>query len=196
MVLDEAYDMGLYIPGSPYVELMVDQPQVEVFVTNGNYGTHLPIEITAIQEAENPTGVPYLVMDHANLPAVVNAGESFVITLTPNTLICKGTVSTMVTVHSNNQDVSFYVIIDESLLVGVTEVSAETKLYPNPTEGLFTVEGANVAKVEVFNLVGQKVHEAEGQTINIDATAWNKGIYLVNIKERNGAIVTKKLVVK
>ena len=200
MVLDEAYDMGLYIPGSPYVELMVDQPQVEVFVTNGNYGTHLPIEITAIQEAENPTGVPYLDMYHANLPAVVNAGESFVITLNPNPQICKGTVSTMVTVHSNNQDVSFYVIIDESLLVGITEVSVETKLYPNPTEGLFTVEGADVAKVEVYNLVGQKVYETENgerRTENyIDATNWNKGIYLVNIKHQNGAVETKKLVVK
>ena len=200
MVLDEAYDMGLYIPGSPYVELMVDQPQVEVFVTNGNYGTHLPIEITAIQEAENPTGVPYLDMYHANLPAVVNAGESFVITLNPNPQICKGTVSTMVTVHSNNQDVSFYVIIDESLLVGITEVSVETRLYPNPTEGLFTVEGADVAKVEVYNLVGQKVYETENgerRTENyIDATNWNKGIYLVNIKHQNGAVETKKLVVK
>jgi hypothetical protein len=80
--------------------------------------------------------------------------------------------------------------------LSVTELSAETKLYPNPTTGQFTVEGANVAKVEVFNLVGQKVHEAEGQSVNIDATEWNKGIYLVNIIEQNGAIATKKLVVK
>ena len=69
-------------------------------------------------------------------------------------------------------------------------------LYPNPTTGLFTVEGANVARVEVYNLVGQKVHEAEGQTISIDAANWNKGIYLVNIVEQNGAVMTKKLVVK
>ena len=78
----------------------------------------------------------------------------------------------------------------------VTEFSTETKLYPNPTTGQFTVEGANVAKVEVYNLVGQKVHEAEGQVVNIDAAEWNKGIYLVNIIEQNGAVITKKLVVK
>ena len=196
MVLDEAYDMGLYIPGSPYVELMTDHPEVEVFVTNGNYGTHVPIEITAVQEAENPTGVPYLAIDHASLPAVVNAGESFVIALAPYTLICKGTVSTMVTVHSNNRDVEFYVTIDEDLLVSVIEVSAETKLYPNPTTGNFTVEGANVSKVEVFNLVGQKVHEAEGNVINIDASQWNKGLYLVAITEKNGKAKVEKLIVK
>ncbi|KWW28861.1 MAG: hypothetical protein AUK64_1472 [bacterium P201] len=53
-----------------------------------------------------------------------------------------------------------------------------------------------MAKVEVYNLVGQKVHEAEGKSVSIDATEWNKGIYLVNIIEENGAVVTKKLVVK
>ena len=81
-------------------------------------------------------------------------------------------------------------------LLSVTELTAETKLYPNPTKGQFTVEGANVDKVEVYNLVGQKVHEAEGQVVSIDAADWNKGIYLVNIIEQNGAVVTKKLVVR
>ncbi len=79
----------------------------------------------------------------------------------------------------------------------ITELSSEAKLYPNPTTGQFTVEGANVAKVEVYNLVGQKVCEQQGsKVVNIDAAEWNKGIYLVNIIEENGAVVAKKLVVK
>ena len=70
-------------------------------------------------------------------------------------------------------------------------------IYPNPTTSQFTVEGANVAKVEVYNLVGQKVCEQQGsKVVNIDATDWHKGIYLVNIIEENGAVVAKKLVVK
>ena len=83
-------------------------------------------------------------------------------------------------------------------LVGVEESLAyeALSLYPNPTTGQFTVEGANVAKVEVYNLVGQKVHETEGQVVNVDAANWHKGIYFVNIIEQNGASVTKKLVVK
>ena len=79
----------------------------------------------------------------------------------------------------------------------ITELSSEAKLYPNPTTGQFTVEGANVAKVEVYNLVGQKVCEQQGsKVVNIDAAEWNKGIYLVNIIEENGAVVAKKLVVR
>ena len=102
---------------------------------------------------------------------------------------------TYVIYHTSIGDFRSYVAIDDDLL-SVTELSAEAKLYPNPTTGQFTVEGANVEKVEVYNLVGQKVHEAEGKVINIDATSWDKGIYLVNIKEQNGAVATKKLVVK
>ena len=83
-------------------------------------------------------------------------------------------------------------------LVGVEESLAyeALSLYPNPTTGQFIVEGANVERVEVYNLVGQKVHEAEGHVVNIDAANWNEGIYLVNIIEQNGAVVTNKLVVR
>ena len=59
------------------------------------------------------------------------------------------------------------------------------------------MEGANVTKVEVYNIVGQKVYEQQdNKVVNIDATEWNKGIYLVNIIEKNGAVTTKKLVVR
>ena len=81
--------------------------------------------------------------------------------------------------------------------VGLAEFSTKLQVYPNPTTGQFTVEGANVAKVEVYNLVGQKVCEQQGsKVVNIDATEWNKGIYLVYIIEENGAVAAKKMVVK
>ena len=108
----------------------------------------------------------------------------------------KGYEVTTFTVQTDQNDCTYSVAINEDLL-SVTELSAEAKLYPNPTTGLFTVEGANVAKVEVYNLVGQKVCEQQGsKVVNIDATDWHKGIYLVNIIEENGAVVTKKLVVR
>ena len=107
----------------------------------------------------------------------------------------KGYVQTSIEIETDYGIFEIAVHINEDIL-SVTELSAETKLYPNPTTGQFTVEGANVARVEVYNLVGQKVHEAEGKTVSIDASEWHKGIYLVNIIEQSGAVVTKKLVVK
>lgn len=76
------------------------------------------------------------------------------------------------------------------------EVEMPAAIYPNPTSGNFVVEGANMASVEVYNLVGQKMFEAQGNTINIDAANWDKGIYLVNVKYQNGAVKTQKLMVE
>ena len=193
MVLDEAYDMGLYIPGAPAVELTVSNPQATPYAVNGNYGTHTPIDITAVYETGD---VSHLELIHHDLPYTLEAGEYFEINMRPATFVGKGQVLTEVILKSSDETLIWSVSIDDELL-NITELSAEAKLYPNPTTGQFTVEGANVAKVEVFNLVGQKVCEQQGsKVVNIDATNWNKGIYLVNIIEQDGTAVTKKLVVK
>ena len=196
MVVSEAYDMGLYIPGAPVVELTVHEPQAIPYVVNGNYGTGAPIVITDIYEVENPLGISYLeITPEHELPYTLSGGESFRFTVRPNAQTAKGQITTFVFVESSDGRLEFAVTVDETL-VSVTEISAETKLYPNPTSGQFIVENVNVAKVEVYNLVGQKVYEAEGKEIGIDAVNWNKGIYLVNIINQNGAVETRKLVVK
>ena len=157
LVIDEAYDMGLYNPGSPFVELTVNEPQAIPYVVNGNYGTHTPINITHIYEVENPLGISYLeITPEHELPYQLSAGSYFQFTLRPNVRENNGQVTTFVFVESSDKRIEFAVTIDEELLT-VTELSAETKLYPNPTTGIFTVESANVTKVEVFNLVGQKI---------------------------------------
>ncbi len=122
-----------------------------------------------------------------------NGDEAFMIVSLKD--FAKGYVQTSIEIETDYGIFEIAVYINEDIL-SVNELSAEAKLYPNPTTGQFTVEGANVAKVEVYNLVGQKVHEAEGKTVSIDATDWHKGIYLVNIIEQSGAVVTKKLVVR
>ena len=195
MVWDEVYDMGLYIPGSPFVELIVNEPLAEPYVVNGNYGTQTPIDITAVYEIGDNTGISYLELIYHELPYTLQAGDDFAITMTPNSIFGKGHVNTEVVVESSDKTLLFEVSIDEELM-NVTEITAETQLYPNPTTGNFTVEGAGVAKVEVYNLVGQKVYVGQGKVINIDASEWNKGIYLVSITDMNGAVETKKLVVK
>ena len=207
MVLDAAQDMGLYIPGAPVVELTVNQPQAVPYAVNGNYGTHTPIEITAVYESGDNS---YLELTHYDLPYSLQAGEWFEITVKPATFTGKGQVYTELVMESSDATLVWAVSIDEDLLT-VTELSAETKLYPNPTSGNFTVEGSNVAKVEVYNLVGQKVFETEngkrnpegltdrmgGKTENfIDASNWNKGVYMVSITDNNGSVETKKLVVR
>jgi len=192
MVLQQTMDQGLVLVGSPVIELE-DFNAVSRQLQNRNFGTETPIKIISIEEQE----ADYLIIEpQYDLPYMLSVGDYFSINVRFNPEWAgKGYVHTTVIIESSNRQCEIDVVINEDLMT-LTELSAETKLFPNPTTGQFTVEGANVAKVEVYNLVGQKVHEAEGKVVNIDAANWHKGIYLVNIIEQNGAVVTKKLVVK
>ena len=190
-------DIGLYYEASHALELTVNTPEADVILYNGNHSSHTPITITEVFELTSVAhpDIQYLDLSYPELPYTLQEGEEFVIHLSLDSNFAKGQEQTAVGVVSDNNDVVFDVFIDGELL-GVTDLSAETKLYPNPTEGIFTVEGANVAKVEVYNLVGQKVYVEQNRKVTIDACEWNKGIYLVNITDLNGAVETKKLVVK
>ena len=192
MVLNTSLDSGFMIVGAPVLEFNDpgDSPQ-QACMQNRFFGSQIPVKVLSVTE----NGTDYLSFEpHGTLPYTVGPADYFYLDVYVNAL-AKGYVVTTFTVQTDQNDCTYSVAINEDLL-SVTELSAETKLYPNPTTGQFTVEGANVAKVEVYNLVGQKVHEAEGKTVSIDATNWNKGIYLVNIIEEKGAVVTKKLVVR
>jgi agmatine/peptidylarginine deiminase len=192
MVLNTSLDSGFVIVGAPILEFNDpgDSPQ-QACMQNRFFGSQIPVKVLSVTE----NGTDYLSFEpHGTLPYTVEPADYFYLDVYVNAMV-KGYVVTTFTVQTDQNDCTYSVAINEDLL-SVTELSAEAKLYPNPTTGQFTVEGANVAKVEVYNLVGQKVHEAEGQVVNINAAEWHKGIYLVNIIEQNGAVVTKKLVVK
>ena len=183
----EAHEFGE--PSISVNEITFDNTDPITFTITNN--TANPFQLTFINETETN----YLHITHDLLPVTLEVGNSFEVTVSVDA-IAKSYVTTGIEVVSSLTTQRVVVNILENLVDNVTELSSETKLYPNPTTGQFTVEGANVAKVEVYNIVGQKIHEAEGHSISINAADWNKGIYLVNIIERNGAVVTKKLIVK
>lgn len=192
MVLNTSLDSGFVIVGAPVLEFNDpgDSPQ-QACMQNRFFGSQIPVKVLSVTE----NGTDYLSFEpHGTLPYTVEPADYFYLDVYVNAMV-KGYEVTTFTVQTDQNDCTYSVAINEGLL-SVNELTAETKLYPNPTTGQFTVEGANVAKVEVYNLVGQKVHEAEGKSVSIDATNWNKGIYLVNIIEEKGAVVTKKLVVR
>ena len=195
LMLGTAQDLGL-VQEVQGILLDMDNPQAETYVTNGNYNSNNVIVINGITCEQSEGGYPYVVVTPEHeMPYSLNVGEDFHLIVNPN-VQAKGVINTTFTVESDAGDVLFYVIIDENLFTSVTELTAETKLFPNPTTGNFMVEGANMAKVEVYNLVGQKVSEQQGKVVNIDASNWEKGLYLVNITNLNGSVETRKLVVK
>ncbi len=196
-VSDNLQDMGLIANGTTEVVLDMDQPSAEVMVSNANYNTESPIEILSIEETENPTGEPYLVITAEELPYTLNFGEDFVLLLEPNAPALKSVASTTVTVESNAGSVEFLVEIDGELLK-VTELSSSAKLYPNPANNQVRVEANNaIESVTVYNVMGALVESipANSKTVNVNLNNYSDGVYFFNIRQSDGTVSNQRLVV-
>jgi ligand-binding sensor domain-containing protein len=76
--------------------------------------------------------------------------------------------------------------------------SNEFNLFPNPTNGKFTIELSNYSKnqqIEIYNLSGQLIKSLKTTTpkVQIDLSAFPKGLYFIRVK--NGKTVLSKKVV-
>lgn len=81
--------------------------------------------------------------------------------------------------------------------VGVDDHEMTTaSVYPNPTTGLFIIEGQDITKVEVYNAQGQLIRTQmiSDDRTEIDLSDAASGLYLVRIM--SGAGVTERTVVK
>ena len=191
-------DMGLIINGAAQVMLDENQPSAELAVANGNYSTENPIEILSIEEAENPTGEPYLLIIAEELPYTLNFGEDFAFQIEPNYApIGRSVASTIITVESNAGSVQFLVEIDGELLK-VTELSSTTKVYPNPANTSVRIEaGNNIESVMVYNMIGAlvKTISADSRTLNVDLSDYENGVYYFNIRQSDGKVSNQRVVV-
>ena len=99
-----------------------------------------------------------------------NAGDALEFALTDGTTtmasddavrfasdVCLGTLSEPYTLHFG------FLGLD-------SEAQTSVKVYPNPTQGVFSVEGAGIRRIEVFNAFGQAVYseETSNETFRIE----------------------------
>ncbi len=190
-------DMGLYIPGSPYVELTVAEPEADVYVTNGNFASHTPIEITAITEA-NPVGAEYLLIQPANtLPYTINEAEEFHFSIIPNLPVGRSVAETAVKVESDGGEVVFNVTVDGELL-SISEISSTAKVYPNPANNQVRIESAQgIESVMVYNMMGALVETipANSMILNVNLSQYRNGTYFFNIRQSDGTVSNQRVVV-
>ena len=157
--------------------------------------TENPVNLTEI--AENPQ-TNYLAIElegGAQLPLELLPGQSINVKVMP-VVQERSLVTTFINVVSDLGTQTVNVTLDPSWYDQVAEADGGCEIYPNPTTGSFTVKGANMIGMEVYNLMGQKVHAEQGKTVRIDASEWDKGIYLVKIMNQSGSVETRKLIVK
>lgn len=92
--------------------------------------------------------------------------------------------------EENTYHVHFYYSID-----GVAEFDdSSVSVYPNPTTGVLNVEAPMMQRIEVYNLLGQRVYESavNGNTATVDLRGLGNGMLMMTIHTANGT-VTKKI---
>jgi hypothetical protein len=77
--------------------------------------------------------------------------------------------------------------------VGVAEVKNDVlvDVYPNPTTGLINIKGAANANVEVYDILGRPVLNAQLVNQSIDLSTFAPGMYFVRLVNGNVAVIRK-----
>lgn len=80
--------------------------------------------------------------------------------------------------------------------VEVSENAAATQEYtvfPNPVSNVLTIEGKELCRISVYSVLGIKLYECEASNgkVQIDLSAYSKGLYLVNVLSDEGISTVK-----
>lgn len=74
----------------------------------------------------------------------------------------------------------------------VIEDRGDTRVYPNPTTGMLTIESHDEMTVTVANILGQKLIETEANgNVTIDLSRFGQGVYVLSIVTANGTTIQK-----
>ena len=82
-------------------------------------------------------------------------------------------------------------------LTGIQDLSEKplVRVYPNPTDGKVHIMGMEVAKVQVYNAIGQLV-KTFGEGNNISLSGMPKGLYFLLVTDKSGNTAMTKSIVK
>ena len=76
--------------------------------------------------------------------------------------------------------------------LGIGEETVTANVYPNPTQGMITIEAENMSEIVISNMMGQVVarySDINGSSANINMNGFEKGTYLVRIITGSSVIV-------
>lgn len=114
------------------------------------------------------------------------------------------TVGLFIEVTNNSSSPGQIVLVDDFKVssletLGITNFEiTETYFYPNPTTGLMSIKtNSSLNSVEIYNQLGQKLMIYNKEMLKeskIDLSKYNKGIYLIVIKDNNNRVSTKRLI--
>ena len=124
-------------------------------------------------------------------------GNSETITLSLNTIgLEQGVYDADLIINTNDADHPQF-IIPVSLFANydavIENAASAFNVYPNPTTGMVTVEGENIAAIAIYSTTGQLINVVT--TTTVDMSVYGAGVYFLNIIDNaNNSTVTRVVV--
>ncbi|MBO7652443.1 MAG: T9SS type A sorting domain-containing protein [Bacteroidales bacterium] len=122
---------------------------------------------------------------------------SYTITVSDNYDITKCKVVVWVENHTQGRVMqSKRFNISDYYVTNVAEENVVSSIYPNPSDGMFSISGENIESIEVYDITGKLVMQQNINASNatIDLTNKAKGIYTLKSYNGNNVSVNKLIV--
>ena len=137
----------------------------------------------------------------SNNPQMICSGSSYVIN--NHSYNAQGTYTDTLVSKLNGCDSIVTTQLTVSVCTGIapTDNAPSIKVYPNPSNGFFTLECAPAASgktiVSIYNIVGNQIYNevVTANLTNIDLTGHASGVYFIRVQNDNG-FVTRRVVLQ
>lgn len=86
--------------------------------------------------------------------------------------------------------------------LGINEnnISDNLSIYPNPTNGIFTIQQNKVTEldIEIYNIIGERIYKTKLNSLltTIELNNQAKGVYFVRITENNKSVIIRKIIIQ
>ena len=81
------------------------------------------------------------------------------------------------------------VFLSNSTGVNEENISENISIYPNPSNGMITIDGNNILSIRIYNTEGKEIYRGNSSTFNF--SKYQRGNYLVRIRTESGVLVKK-----
>lgn len=93
----------------------------------------------------------------------------------------------------NNVNDGFPILTHTNLSVNNNCVEKNLSIYPNPANRIVSIEGVDVAEIQIYNILGQPVRTFTN-THKINVEGLSEGIYLLRITDGKGNVYLERIV--
>ena len=125
-------------------------------------------------------------------------GQFETVTLSMNTIgLPQGSYSADLIINTNDAENPQFVVpvtLVANYDAVIENAASAFNVYPNPTTGMVTVEGENIAAIAIYNAAGQLIKVVN--TTTIDMRALGTGVYFLNIVDNANNSTIQRVVVE